>query len=125
MEAWVRQHNWQGQRKTGSVRRRPGAAMRSMASSCARALTQLYLLEPRPDRKRAQNRPLTLKRLRYIVCWPEPAGAGCSDVWWGVERQREVQLLDSILFPCERAISAQEQGAAVGGGKMNVEHLHV
>ncbi len=51
--------------------------------------------------------------------------AGGGDPWWGLRGQLEVELPDQeLLVGVEFGMAAEHERAAVGGGEVNVEHLH-
>src|ERR1700688_1113445 len=57
--------------------------------------------------------------------WGANGFAWCGDAWRGLRRQIELELLDQdFLFCGEFGVAAEDQGAAVGGREMHVEHLH-
>ena len=49
----------------------------------------------------------------------------CGDAWGRLRRQIEVELVDQeLLVGIQLRVAAEDQGAAIGGRKMHVEHLH-
>ncbi len=51
--------------------------------------------------------------------------AGGGGPWWGLRGQLEVELPDQeLLVGVEFGMAAEHERAAVGGGEVNVEHLH-
>lgn len=50
--------------------------------------------------------------------------AGGDDSGWGLRRQSEVELFqEELVVGVRLGVTAKDQGAAISGGKLNVEHL--
>ena len=62
---------------------------------------------------------------RRLTGWRTSGLSWCGDAWRWLRRQVEVELFDrELLVGVELGIAAQDQGAAIGGREVHVEHLY-
>jgi hypothetical protein len=95
----------------------PRGAWHGLAAVLTRLsqLEGLRLIKAHKAGLRIKRSPLHLMRWR---------GAGGGDPWRGLRWQRELELVhDELLIAGELGAATEDQGAAVGRGEVNVEHL--